>query len=166
MYPTTEASFVYLFMPSEMFNSRSFGFTLNVYYKDLVRICTLCDNNMLILYDAILFLVDKDLTKHTAQWKIFEFSKIKILKSEVATFFRFIFTEISTIFPSKISCCSKCLDILSYVRILLLCTATLSNYRMKMSSWTLCSMIQLILLRLMKDLITTRQLHPPSCDCS
>lgn len=35
VYPTTEASFIYLFMPSEMFNSRSFGFTLNVYYKDL-----------------------------------------------------------------------------------------------------------------------------------
>ncbi|XP_065915179.1 translocon-associated protein subunit alpha-like [Dysidea avara] len=30
-----QASFVYPFMPSEMFNSRAFGFTLNIYYKDV-----------------------------------------------------------------------------------------------------------------------------------
>ena len=34
----TQASFVYPFMPSELFNSRAFGFTLNIYYKDVVSI--------------------------------------------------------------------------------------------------------------------------------
>ena len=39
VYPTTQASFLYPFMPSEMFNSRAFGFTLNIYYKDVVCVC-------------------------------------------------------------------------------------------------------------------------------
>jgi translocon-associated protein subunit alpha len=33
--PETDASFVYAFQPSEMFTSRSFGFVISVYYKDI-----------------------------------------------------------------------------------------------------------------------------------
>jgi translocon-associated protein subunit alpha len=36
--PETDASFVYAFQPSEMFTSRSFGFVISVYYKDIVRL--------------------------------------------------------------------------------------------------------------------------------